>query len=51
MFKALSAFAALAIPANAIADDLAETQCHAVITDNLTTFNLQDLEKTDGDYT
>ena len=50
MFKALSAFAALAIPANAIADDLAETQCHAVITDNLTTFSLQDLEKTDGDY-
>ena len=50
MFKALSAFAALAIPANAIVDDLAETQCHAVITDNLTTFNLQGLERIVGDY-
>ena len=51
MFKAFSAIAALALPAQAIQETLAESQCHAVVVaDTLTTFNLMGIEKTGGDY-
>jgi hypothetical protein len=49
MFKALLGLA-LAAPAFAIVDDAIGTQCHRVVTDDLTVFIVDDVEKMTADY-
>ena len=52
MFKSFAGLA-LALPALAtsVANNLAETQCHAVTTDSFTIFNIEGIENKTGDYT